>query len=254
MRRGDERVISKTEKILEARDASYFLGGEKLLDRLSFSIGTGRRVAIVGAHGSGKSLTMRMLHGLIKPSEGQLLWKDNALDTNGMRAQSMVFKEPAILRRTVAQDLRFSLQVKGRYSGMEIPEIQRLALARAGLSHLAAKQARSLTRGEQKRLAIARGLATDPEVLLLDEPTGNLEPNSLAMIEDILLNAHSMGLTIVLITQSLGQAKRLAQDVIVMHDGRIAETGPAEAVLSHPRSAAGRAWIEGRPHLEARAR
>ena len=108
------------------------------------------------------------------------------------------------------------------------------------------RPARVLSGGEQQRLAIARALACGPQLLLLDEPTANLDPAATAHIETLIRNAHDQGVTVLMVTHDQGQAKRLAQDLIFLQDGRLAEAGRADLLLQSPKSEALRAWLAGR--------
>ena len=122
-------------------------------------------------------------------------------------------------------------------------------MARARLGDLARRPAGVLSGGEQQRLAVARALACKPDLLFLDEPTANLDPASIQAIEALINEAHQEGVTIVLVTHDVGQARRLGDDVVFLHDGRVAETGGATHVLDEPKSEAARAWRDGRLYL-----
>ncbi len=234
--------------LAEARGLRLHLGGQPLVDGIDCAFATGRRTVIMGANGSGKSLLLRMMHGLIRPSEGQVLWRGRPLDRAGRDAQALVFQSPVMLRRSVLANLRFALAVQG------VPRRDRrtraeAALEQARLTALAHRPARVLSGGEQQRLAIARALACRPELLLLDEPTASLDPASTALIEEAVNAAHASGVTVLLVTHDAGQARRLADDIVFLHAGRVAERGAAAQVLNRPRSEAARAWLEGRLHL-----
>lgn len=233
---------------LEARNLSFSAGGLQLLDKVDLKIRPGSRTLIVGPNGAGKSLLLRLLHGLLKPSEGEVRWQGNALDANGKRAQAMVFQRPVLLRRSVFANLKFALSVRGTRGTARQQKIER-ALASAGLGHLANRPARVLSGGEQQRLAVVRALACDPELLFLDEPTANLDPASTAAIEDLILEANGRGVTIVLVTHDQGQARRLGEELVFLQDGQVAEAGPARQVLDTPQSEPARAWHEGRIYL-----
>ncbi len=234
--------------LIAARGLGYDAGGRTLLDGVDVAIGAGRRTVVMGANGAGKSLLLRLLHGLIAPTRGQVVWQGRPLDRAARRAQAMVFQRPVMLRRSVRANLDFALAAAG------VPRRDRRAraedaLATAGLTHLAARPARVLSGGEQQRLALARALACAPDLLFLDEPTASLDPASTLAIEGLIGTAHARGATVVLVTHDAGQARRMGDDVIFMAHGRVAETGPAADVLSAPRSAAARAWLDGRLHL-----
>jgi len=234
--------------ILEARGLTYAVDGRALIDDVDLEIAPNRRTMVMGANGAGKSLLLRLLHGLIDASAGQVLWRGRPLDAAARRAQAMVFQRPVMLRRSVLANLDFALHVHGvRRSARR--ERERAALAMARLEHLAGQPARVLSGGEQQRLAVARALACRPDLLFLDEPTASLDPASTHAIETLIDEAHASGVTIVMVTHDRAQALRLGDDVVFMAGGRIAETGPAGRVLENARSEVARAWLEGRLHV-----
>lgn len=231
--------------LVSLRNVGCVIKGEHLLRGISVEFRKGRRTAVIGPNGAGKSLLLRLIHGMIPPSEGEVLWRGDVLTAKGQLAQSMVFQRPVMLRRSVLANLRFALRVRG-FVGRERARRAGDALEMAGLTHLAKRPARVLSGGEQQRLAIARALACDPQLLLLDEPTASLDPAATAQIEALLMRAHDLGVTLVMVTHDQGQARRLAQDVVFLQEGQLAEAGPAETVLHSPTSEAARAWLDGR--------
>ena len=214
--------------------------GVRYIDGIDLSLQDNRLSVVMGPNGAGKSLLLRLLHGLIKPTTGQILWNDIALDDAVRRRQAMVFQRPVLLRRSVAANIDFVLKLKGNLNGRD--EI----LDNVGLLEFAKQPARSLSVGEQQRLALARALATEPDVLFLDEPTASLDPASTFAIEEIVTQAHKNGTRIIFVTHDIGQARRLAEEVIFLHQGRLMEHSPAEAFFEAPKSAAAEAYREGR--------
>ncbi|GGB43932.1 ABC transporter ATP-binding protein [Roseibium aquae] len=235
--------------IVGARGLSYAVDRRPLIRDIGLEIPAGRRTVVMGANGAGKSLLLRLLHGLISPTDGHVLWKGRPLDAAGRRAQAMVFQRPVMLRRSVLANLQFALRVHG-LRGPARRARERSALALARLEHLAGRPARVLSGGEQQRLAVARALACEPELLFLDEPTASLDPASTHAIESLIQEAHAAGVTIVMVTHDRAQALRLGDHVLFMSGGRIVESGPAARVLDAPRSEAAQAWLEGRLHFE----
>ena len=234
--------------LLRARGLCLDAGGRRLVDRVDADVRPRRRTVIMGANGAGKSLLLRLLHGLIRPTAGEVLWRGRPLDREGRRGQAMVFQRPVMLRRSVRANLRFALAARG-IRGPERAAREAEAIERARLRDLAGRPARVLSVGEQQRLAVVRALACAPRMLLLDEPTASLDPASAHAVEQLIREAHDDGVAIVLVTHDAGQARRLGDDVIFLDGGRVVETGPAPDVLRAPRSEAARAWIEGRLHL-----
>ena len=243
--RGDASPVP----LLRARGLCFDAGGKRLIDRIDADFRPHRRTVIMGANGTGKSLFLRLLHGLIRPTEGEVLWHGRPLDREGRRGQAMVFQRPVMLRRSVLANLRFALAVRG-VGGADRAAREAEAIDRARLADLANRPARVLSGGEQQRLAIARALISAPQVLFLDEPAASLDPASTHAIEQQIGEAHASGVTVVLVTHDIGQARRLGDDLIFLHAGRVVEAGPVPDVLDTPRSEAARAWLDGRLYLD----
>ena len=239
--------------LLRARGLRFDGGGKRLIDGIDIDIRPRTRTVIMGANGAGKSLLLRLLHGLIRPTAGEVLWNGRALDRDGRRDQAMVFQRPVLLRRSVLGNLRFALAVRG-LAGPERKAREAEAMERSRLGDLANRPARVLSGGEQQRLAVVRALACAPRVLFLDEPTASLDPGSTHAIERLVAEAHESGVAIVLVTHDIGQARRLGDDLVFLHGGRVVETGRAADVLDAPRSEAARAWLQGRLYLDAPCR
>lgn len=231
--------------LLSARGLCFDAGGQRLIDSIDLNIAPGRCTVIMGANGSGKSLLLRLLHGLITPTAGVVSWCGRPLDRAARQEQAMVFQRPVMLRRSVAANLRFVLSVRGmRGTERKLREAEIISLAR--LEALKDRPARVLSGGEQQRLAMARAMACTPRLLFLDEPTASLDPASTLAIEQLIQDARKSGTTIVLVTHDTGQARRLGDDLVFLHGGRIAETGTVTQVLDHPKSEAAQAWLGGR--------
>ena len=213
----------------------------RVLAGVDVTIDPRSRTFILGANGAGKSTLLRVLHGLIEPSRGSVTW---GRATTRPPGQAMVFQRPVLLRRSAAANLRHALAlagVRGRDAQRRIDD----ALTSVGLEAIADRPARVLSGGEQQRLALARAWALAPEVLFLDEPTSSLDPPSARAVEAIVNDIHALGTTIVMTTHQLAQAKRLADSVILLQDGGVAEQTDAATFFRKPRSAYGRAFLEG---------
>lgn len=155
-----------------------------------------------------------------------------------------MFQKPVLLRRSVEANVRYALTAAGLPTGeRQVRTCE--ALERGGLAHLASKPARVLSGGEQQRVALTRVLAMRPEILLLDEPTANIDPASTAAIEAALREVHRAGTPFVMVTQDLGQARRLAGEIVFMHNGRIKERGAANRFFQAPQSPEARAFLAG---------
>ena len=213
----------------------------RVLAGVDVTIDPRSRTFILGANGAGKSTLLRVLHGLIEPSRGSVTW---GRATTRPPGQAMVFQRPVLLRRSAAANLRHALAL----AGVRGPDARRRiddALTSVGLDAIADRPARVLSGGEQQRLALARAWALAPEVLFLDEPTSSLDPPSARAVEAIVNDIHALGTTIVMTTHQLAQAKRLADSVILLQDGGVAEQTDAATFFRKPRSAYGRAFLEG---------
>ena len=231
---------------LDACDVGFSDGGRQLLDQVSLTLNQGQKTVIMGANGAGKSLLMRVLHGLVKPEVGAVLWAGVPADAEVMSRQAMVFQKPSLLRRSAEGNIRFVL---GHLHRSEAESRTRDILERARLSAIAHTPARLLSGGEQQRLAIARALALEPDILFLDEPCASLDPASTIAVEELIETAHQTGTKIVLVTHDIGQARRLADEVVFMSGGRIAEHTAASQFFGGPVSAAARDYLAGRLHV-----
>ena len=217
--------------------------GRRLLHNLDFSLAAGARSVILGPNGAGKSLTLRLCHGLASPTSGTIRW--NGRTPSAARAgQAMVFQRPVMLRRSVAANVAYALACRGVPRSDRAALIQE-ALSRTGLADHAGIPARVLSVGQQQRLALARVWVLRPEVLFLDEPTASLDPAATRAVEDIISSIHAAGTKVVLTTQNLGQARRLADEILFLFDGRLLEQASADRFFNAPATAEARAFIEG---------
>ena len=219
----------------------YFRSGDKtLLHGINLHIDTPGITVVMGPNGAGKSLLVRLIHGLVMPSAGSISWAGAAIDLSTRKRQAMVFQKPVLLRRSVAANIDFVLSGPGKR------DLREQILRQAGLIEQSSQAARSLSGGEQQRLALARALATDPDVLILDEPCANLDPASTQRIEQLLRQSRDRQVKIFLVTHDIGQAKRLADDLVFMHAGRVDEHTTAESFFESPSSTYARAYLDGR--------
>lgn len=226
----------------DVRGLCFEAGGKRLIDAVDLRIDTGPATIIMGPNGAGKTLLVRLLHGMIEPLSGQILWDGRPLDEATRKRQAMVFQTPVLLRRSVAANINFVLKLHGQSALQGVEEILQLA----GLADKARQPARLLSGGERQRLAIARALATSPDVLFLDEPTASLDPASTLAIEKITRQASGRGTKIIFITHDVGQARRLADEVIFMHHGRVVEQARASDFFDNPRSSQARDYLAGK--------
>ena len=228
---------------LRIEDVCFEAGGRRIIDGISLEIGAGARTVILGPNGAGKSVLMRICHGLLAPTSGRVAW-NIPQPAGGRHRQSMVFQRPVMLRRSALANVAYGLKL----AGVEMRERQaraRRALQGLGLAHLAGRSARVLSGGEQQRLAIARAWALEPDVLFLDEPTANLDPGATREIESAIARIDAAGTKIIMVTHDLGAAKRLADEIIFLHDGRVLERAGADRFFRGPGSREATAFIQG---------
>ena len=214
-------------------------GGERHIHDISHRFARGPRTVILGPNGAGKSLLLRLCHGLLRPSAGVVRWAAQTA-----RRQAMLFQTPVMLRRSAAANIAYALAING-VPRAERPARVDKALARVGLEALARRPARALSVGEQQRLALTRAWAIEPEVLFLDEPTASLDPAGTRAIERAIDEVHGSGAKIIMTTHDLGSARRLADEVLFLHHGRLLEAGPAEEFFAAPKSREAAAFLEG---------
>jgi tungstate transport system ATP-binding protein len=223
-------------------DVSVASGAVTILDRVTLAFAPGAPTVLIGPNGSGKTTLLRTAMGLAKPSRGRITWgaEENAPPTR----RAIVFQRPAMLRRSAAGNIRYALRAAGIPRSRQNAGIDEL-LALVGLEYLARRPARRLSAGEQQRLALARALARDPAVLLLDEPTASLDPAATNAIEDVIRAVSRRGIKVVLSTHDLGEARRLAGEIVLLHRGPVIEAGPSCAFFSAPQTSEARKFITG---------
>ncbi|MBV5284861.1 MAG: ATP-binding cassette domain-containing protein [Methyloversatilis discipulorum] len=228
------------DALLTLEALRYDAGDRTLIRDVSLRIEAGRRTLILGPNGAGKSVLMRLMHGLIEPTAGRILWNGGS----GTPVQAMVFQRPVMLRRSVLDNVTYALYL----GGMPAAERRTRALdvlERVGLATLADRPARVLSGGEQQRVALARAWALRPRVLFLDEPTASLDPGAAAEVERIIRVIADDGCSIVMVTHHLGQARRLADDIVFVDTGRITEHTPVADFFAAPRSAEAGHYLRG---------
>ena len=227
---------------MRARGVTLEVDGTRLIDNVDFALAPGDMTVVMGPNGAGKSLLLRVLHGLLPPTSGEIRWGDTPLSAAIRARQAMVFQRPVLLRRSVAANIDFVLGLRGASGRARRDAL----LDHVGLLNRARQPARLLSGGEQQLLALARALASEPDVMFLDEPTASLDPTSILKIEEIVRAAHRRGTKIIFVTHELGQAKRLADEVVFLHRGRLLEQSPATRFFANPQSEVAQAYLEGR--------
>ncbi len=237
-RRGDGSILP-----LCLDGVCFSAGGVDLLHDVTLQLNAGVRTLVVGPNGAGKSLFLRLCHGLLQPTRGHVRWMGPAAQ-EAQQHQAMVFQRPVLLRRSVAANVAYALAVK-RVPRPDRESMVRDALTMAGLAGFSDRPARVLSGGEQQRLALARAWALHPEVLFLDEPTASLDPAATRAVEDVIRRFAEAGSKVVMTTHDLGQANRLADEVVFLHAGRVLERLPAGAFFAGPDSQEAQAFLKG---------
>lgn len=220
---------------LRLRNLTLEVDAERLIDIRNLTLASRGVTVVMGPNGAGKSLLLRLLHGIEQPTTGEI----TSIDAR--REQSLVLQSPVLLRRSTEANLRFILKTR-RLSTDAVPDL----LRRVRLLEKAKTPARRLSGGERQRLAIALALATNPQLLLLDEPTASLDPSSTGMIEDILNETTARGIRVILVTHDAMQARRLAQDVVFLTRGRVVEHSSAATFFETPKTEMARNYLAGR--------
>jgi tungstate transport system ATP-binding protein len=228
---------------LRLDDVEFVVGGRRIVDSVSLTLEAGVRTIIVGPNGAGKSVLLRLCHGLLPPTSGRIEWNMPELPGEPRR-QAMVFQRPVLLRRSALANLTHALAV-ARVPREQREPRAREALRKVGLAPLAEHPARILSGGEQQRVALARAWALNPEVLFLDEPAANLDPGATHEIERVIQAMHEGGTKIVMVTHNLGQAKRLADEIVFLHQGRVIERTPVGQFFHQPASTEAAQFLEG---------
>jgi len=228
---------------LALEDVSFQVGRMRLIKDMNLTLAAGPRTVVIGPNGAGKSLLLRICHGLLQPTSGRVRWSAAAGATPA-DAQAMVFQRPIMLRRSAAANVDYALKLK-KIAKDERAHCVDEALGRAGLRRLARQPARVLSFGEQQRLALARAWALKPQVLFLDEATASLDPAATHSVEEMIHAIHAEGTRIVMTTHDLGQARRLGDEVIFMHRGRMLEHAPAAKFFEQPDNDLAQAFVKG---------
>ncbi len=232
--------------LYDLRAIRHRYGPRTVLNLDGLAIERGEVLGLVGPSGAGKSTLLRLLNFLEPPSEGALVFDGRSINPHApldvRRRVTTVFQRPALLDRTVNDNVRFGLALRGKPADGRVDQ----ALAQVGLTDLARTSARKLSGGELQRAALARALVLQPDVLLLDEPTANLDPYNVGLIEDIVRRENrERGTTIVLVTHNIFQARRLAHRVGLLWEGRLLELAPTHDFFETPRVPQVAAFLRG---------
>jgi tungstate transport system ATP-binding protein len=232
--------------LYQLRHLQHCYGKRTVLDLPALDIERGELLALVGPSGAGKSTLLRLLQFLETPTRGTIIFNgmhlNRQIDLTLRRSVVTVFQTPALLDRSVFDNVAYGLRLRG-VPLRQTREAVWAALDQVGLRPLARAAARTLSGGEAQRTALARAIALKPHALLLDEPTANLDPYNVSLIEQI-IRAHS-GTTIVLVTHNVFQARRLADRIGLLWDGQLIELAETDRFFSNPIDPRTRAFVNG---------
>lgn len=221
-------------------------GSRLVVDVERLEVRHGETLAIVGPSGSGKSTLLRLMQFLERPSSGRIVFDGRAIEApaplDARRRVTTVFQHPLMFDRSVRDNIAYGLRLRGRNNARAV--VDRL-IDELGLRDLAAEPARLLSGGEAQRVALARALAIEPDALLLDEPTANLDPYNVGLIENMIREQQRRGATIVMVTHQVFQARRLADRTGLLLDGRLIELAPTVQFLDSPHDPRTRAFLSG---------
>ena len=226
---------------IKIKNMSILLNDRLILRNINCQINDKSITAILGPNGAGKSLLLQTINGLTPILNGEITYNLRQLDDNIRKKQAMVFQSPTLLRRTVLGNMEFVNSINKNTNMLDVKSI----LKKVGLEAFNNKPARLLSGGEKQRLSLARALLIQPKLLLLDEPTANLDPYSLKLIEDLISEENSKGTTIILTTHDMSQAKRLASDIIFINKGEILEQTQAKIFFKEPQTIEAKRYLTG---------
>ena len=223
------------------KDLSLIVDERKILSSLNLSINSDDVTVIMGPNGAGKSIFLKILNGILTPTSGCITWNNKKQFSDTLNTQAFVFQKPILLRRSVIANLDYMDSVLGykkKISKDRLLEIVQLKKQKS-------QPARMLSLGEQQRLSLIRSLMLRPNLLLLDEPTANLDPASTKIIEDIILNLKMMGIKIIFVTHNILQAKRIADEIIFLNEGKMVEHLNKQEFFSNSKSIEVQNYLNG---------
>jgi tungstate transport system ATP-binding protein len=223
-------------------DVCFTANDVTILDGIHLMFAAGAPTVVIGPNGSGKTTLLRIAMGLLAPSSGRMTWGGRELHPPSRRG--FMFQRPTMLRRTAAANIRYALKAASVPSHLLDGRVDAL-LNMVGLGGLGGRPARRMSGGEQQHLALARALARDPAVLFLDEPTASLDPAATKAFEDVVQSIVAQGIKVVMSTHDLGEARRLAGEIVLLHKGRVIETSSAATFFNAPRSVEARKFLSG---------
>jgi tungstate transport system ATP-binding protein len=230
---------------LQLKNVEKRYGSIKALEDISLEVVGGKTIALVGVNGAGKTTLLRVIAGLEERDKGNILFDGKDINSKKLRQiATLVFQKTVMFNRSVQSNLAYGLKIRGK-KDHEIKERIGQELLAVGLRNFEKRKARKTSGGEQQRIALARAFLLDPRILLLDEPTANLDPNSATMIERAIASRKKEDEIIIMATHNLAQARRLADEIIHIYNGRIVEWSRPDEFFNNPHSEITRKFING---------
>ena len=223
------------------KDLSLILDERKILSSLNLSINSDNVTVIMGPNGAGKSIFLKILNGILTPTSGCITWNNKKQFSDTLNTQAFVFQKPILLRRSVIANLDYMDSVLGNKKKISKDRLLEIVQLKKQKN----QPARMLSLGEQQRLSLIRSLMLRPNLLLLDEPTANLDPASTKIIEDIILNLKMMGIKIIFVTHNILQAKRIADEIIFLNEGKMVEHLNKQEFFSNSKSIEVQNYLNG---------
>ena len=223
------------------KDLSLIVDERKILSSLNLSINSDDVTVIMGPNGAGKSIFLKILNGILTPTSGSITWNNKKQFSDTLNTQAFVFQKPILLRRSVIANLDYMDSVLGNKKRISKDRLLKIVQ----LQKQKNQPARMLSLGEQQRLSLIRSLMLRPNLLLLDEPTANLDPASTKIIEDIILNLKMMGIKIIFVTHNILQAKRIADEIIFLNEGKMVEHLNKQEFFSNSKSIEVQNYLNG---------
>ena len=217
---------------LEIKNLNYIIGSKEILSNLNIKITSDKITVIMGPNGAGKSIFLKILNGIIRPTTGKILWNEKIDKSLVLNGQALVFQKPILLRRSVEANLDFFDKLNNINNNYDKNQLLKIV----DLLDQKNQPARLLSLGEQQRLSLIRALLLRPRLIMLDEPTANLDPASTKIIEDIIISLKEFGIKIIFVTHNILQAKRIADEVIFFDKGKLIEHSNAKEFFSNSKS------------------
>jgi tungstate transport system ATP-binding protein len=242
-RKDRERLTVNACFRLEDIEKNY--SNVKAIDLVNLEVLGGKIIVLIGVNGAGKTTLLRIIAGLENPDKGNIFFNGKSITAKELRQiATLVFQRTAMFSRSVYDNLAYGLKIRGK-KDHEIKEKITQTLNTVGLRNFEKRKAKKLSGGEQQRIALARAFLLEPTILLLDEPTANLDPNSATIMERAIIDRRNKDSIIIMATHNLSQAKRLGDEIIHIYNGKIIERATPEEFFDNPQNEITRKFING---------